>query len=161
MNYILETTSIINNVNETKRVQHRPGPCYRFSCVNRSRTHSVTERLPTIRSLNSFSHSLLDMRLCYTLIGALVVAQLLAVDSATFLPCMVVLDNDTRQIIGRTGTVDHEQQLHNMCWFSHADNWQLRKEQSKGWLNDRKNWHFYFSSFLYFLFVVCVYTRIN
>ena len=47
------------------------------------------------------------MRLCYTLIGALVVAQLLAVDSATFLPCMVVLDNDTRQIIGRTGTVDH------------------------------------------------------
>jgi hypothetical protein len=107
MNYILETTSIINNVNETKRVQHRPGPCYRFSCVNRSRTHSVTERLPTIRSLNSFSHSFLDMRLCYTLIGALVVAQLLAVDSATFLPCMVVLDNDTRQIIGRTGTVDH------------------------------------------------------
>ena len=83
------------------------GPCYRFLCANRSRTHSVTERLPTIRSLNSFSHSLLGMRLCYTLIGALVVAQLLAVDSATFLPCRVVLDNDTRQIIGRTGTVDH------------------------------------------------------
>jgi hypothetical protein len=126
---IIETTSIMKNVNMKRRIYLLP--CYRFSKVNnKSRTlytHCDTQRLQTIRSLSCEIYApSLYLNRCLSSSSCCPLIQLL------FLPLCHI---DTRHIIGilrRSITGEDKQQLHdNMCWFSHGKLTALQEEMIK------------------------------